>query len=53
MIKSKLLADEFFSLEPPGELLPKDFKHYNLMQNAANETLLKTAIKSGQTILPI
>ena len=53
LIKSKLLSDEFFNLEPPGELLPSDFKHYDLKQNAANETLLKTAIKSSQTILPI
>ena len=47
MIKAKLLSDEFFSLSPPGELLPANFKHYDLKQNAANEELLKTAIKSS------
>ena len=52
-IKAKLVSDEFFSLEPPGELLPANFKHYDLKQNAANEQLLKIAIKSSQTILPI
>lgn len=53
MIKAKLFSDEFFSLEPPGELLPTDFKHYDLKQNAANEQLLATTIRSSQTILPI
>lgn len=53
MIKAKLFSDEFFNLEPAGELLPKEFKHYDLRQNAANEQLLTTAIKSSQTILPI
>ena len=33
--------------------MPKDFKHYDLKKNAANESLLKTTIRSGQSILPI
>lgn len=53
LIKAKLLSDEFFNLEPAGELLPKNFKQYDLKQNAANEQLLKTTIKSSQSILPI
>ena len=52
-IVSKLVADEFFSLEPPGELLPADFKHYDLKKNAENEQLCKILIKNSQTILPI
>lgn len=52
-IVSKLVADEFFSLEPPGELLPAEFKHYDLKKNAENEQLCKILIKSSQTILPI
>lgn len=46
-IKAKLFSDEFFNLEPAGELLPQNFKHYDLKQNAANEELLRTAIKSS------
>ena len=37
LIKQKLFADEFFSLEPAGEILPTPVKHYDLKANAANE----------------
>ena len=47
VIKAKLFSDEFFSLTPPGELLPAEFKHYDLKQNAANEKLLQAAIRNS------
>ena len=53
LIKAKLFTDEFFNLEPPGELLPQNFKQYDLKQNALNEQLLSVAIRNSQTILPI
>lgn len=52
-IKAKLFSEEFFSLEPPGELLPKNWKHYDLMKNAENEQLLQMTIKNSSTIQPI
>ena len=53
LVKAKLFTDEFFTPDPPGEILPQDFKHYDLKQNAVNEQLLSVAIKNSQTILPI
>ena len=29
-IRAKLFADEFFGLDTPGQLLPDNFKHYDL-----------------------
>lgn len=52
-IKAKLMSDEFFNLNEPGQLLPENFKHYDLKSNAQNEQLLKIAIKNSSTILPI
>ena len=52
-IKAKLFSDEFFNVDQPGQLLPDNFKHYDLRNQAANEELLRTAIQSSQTILPI
>lgn len=52
-IRAKLFADEFFSVDTPGQLLPDNFKHYDLRKQAGNETLLRDTIHSSQTILPI
>jgi len=33
--------------------LPDNFKHYDLRQQASNEELLRAAIQSSQSILPV
>ena len=53
LVKQKLFTDEFFSLEPPGEILPQAIKHYDLKANAANEQLLQQAFTVPASILPI
>ena len=41
LIKQKLFSDEFFSLEPKGDILPKQIKQYDLKNHMANEKLLQ------------
>ena len=52
-IKQKVFVDEFFSLEPAGEILPKEIKHYDLKANMANEQLLQQTFAVPASILPI
>jgi len=53
MLKQKVFVEEFFSLDPRGQFLATDFKHYNLLNNAENEQFLKETFKVPATILPI
>ena len=53
LIKSKLFSDEFFSLQPEGEILPQAIKHYDLKANALNEQLLRHTFSIPASILPI
>jgi len=53
MLKQKVFVEEFFSLDPRGQFLATNFKHYNLLNNAENEQFLKETFKVPATILPI
>lgn len=51
-IETKLFIDEFFNTEIQ-EVVPKDFKTYDMMQNAKNQLFLKQAFHNPPVILPI
>ena len=51
-IETKLFVDEFFNTEI-SEVMPADFKSYDLMQNAKNQAFLKQAFHNPPVILPI
>ena len=53
MLKQKVFVEEFFSLDPRGQFLAPNFKHYNLLNNAENEQFLKETFKVPASILPI
>ena len=40
MVKQKAFIDEFFDASNGREILPKDFKQYDLKNNAYNEKFL-------------
>ena len=51
-IETKLFVDEFFNTDI-SEVVPPDFKSYDLMQNAKNQAFLKQAFHNPPVILPI
>jgi hypothetical protein len=53
LIKQKLFIDEFFDPNNKKDIIPKDFKQYELKHNAYNEKFLINTFKRGESILPI
>ena len=51
-VNTKLFFDEFFDTSTK-DVLPPEFKQYDLMQNAANEEFLASAFKNPPVIMPI
>lgn len=52
-IQQKLFVDEFFSLEPPGQILPEELKYYNLNDMEKNEMFLNDLFQVPASILPL
>jgi Fic family protein len=50
-LETKLLVDDFFN--PEEYTLDKEYKSYNLMQNAKNEQFLSQVFTNPPTILPL
>ena len=51
-IQTKLFVDEFFNTETK-DIVKKDFKQYDLMNNAQNEAFLTQVFQNPPVILPI
>ena len=52
-VQQKLFVDEFFGLEPPGQILPEELKHYDIKNMAKNDDLLRDLFQVPATILPL
>lgn len=52
-VNQKLFVDEFFALEPRGQILPEKVQHYDMRQMQKNDEFLKGLFKVPASILPL